>query len=216
VIAGSVTCRRSCFLVWWAFFFFFFFHGFLRELIENFYIRGGEKKRKKNISIKFSVQYRSFRFKQFSLFMARLIFTQGAGMHDCGHKARVSPHKIKIQLSPMAYHREERFRRGGKWDTQLYSQVIPEESRGNYVVLQNENLNWEFYNSENRLLLFFFFFVFLFYFIPFLFKEDWQCFFSLEDKIHYKIQLGKRWFITKRTGNILTKWINDNFPEDQF
>ena len=129
-----------------------------------------------NIAIKFSVQYRSFRFKQFSLFMARLIFTQGAGMHDCEHKTRVSPHKIKIQLSSMAYHREERFPRGGKWYTQLYSQVIPEESRGNYVVLQNENLNWEFYNSENRLLFFFLLLLFLLlsYFILFLFKE---CFF---------------------------------------
>ena len=53
----------------------------------------------------------------------------------------------------MAYHSEERFPRGDKWYTQLYSQVIPEESRGNYVVLQNENLNWEFYDGENRLLL---------------------------------------------------------------
>ena len=131
------------------------------------------KKKKQNIAFKFSVRYRSFRFKQFSLFMARLIFTQGAGMHDCGHKARVSPHKIKIQLSTMAYHREERFPLGGKWYTQLYSQVIPVESRRNYVVLQNENLNWEFYNSENRLLFFFFFFFFLFlllsYFILFYF-----------------------------------------------
>ena len=76
----------------------------------------------------------------------------------------------------MAYHREERFPRGGKWYTQLYSQVIPEESRGNYVVLQNENLNWEFYNSENRLLFFFLLLLFLLlsYFILFLFKE---CFF---------------------------------------
>ena len=179
------------------------------------------KKKKQNIAFKFSVRYRSFRFKQFSLFMARLIFTQGAGMHDCGHKARVSPHKIKIQLSTMAYHREERFPRGGKWYTQLYSQVIPVESRRNYVVLQNENLNWEFYNSENRLLFFFFFF-FLFlllsYFILFYFysKKTDNVFFSLEDKLHYKIQLGKKWFITKRTGNTFRKWINDNFPKDQF
>lgn len=57
----------------------------------------------------------------------------------------------------MAYHREEGFPRGVKWYTQLYSQVIPEESRGNYVVLQNENLNWEFYIGENRLLFFLFF-----------------------------------------------------------
>ena len=139
-------------------------------------------------------------------------------MRDCGHKARVSPHKIKIQLSPMAYHREERFPRGGKWYTQLYSQVIPVESRGNYVVLQNENLNWQFYNSENRL-LFFFFLLFLYYFISFYFifiQRRLTKFFSLVDKFHYKKQLGKRWFITKRTGNIFTKWINDNFPKDQF
>ena len=177
-----------------------------------------KKKTKQNIAFKFSVRYRSFRFKQFSLFMARLIFTQGAGMHDCGHKARVSPHKIKIQLSPMAYHRDERFPRSGKWYTQLYSQVIPVESRGNYVVLQNENLNWEFYNSENRL-LFFFLLLFLYYFILFYFifiQRRLTKFFSLEDKLHYKKQLGKRWFITERTGNTFTKWINDNFPKDQF
>ena len=81
------------------FFILFFFYGLRRELIANFYIWDAKKK-KQNIAIKISVQYRSFRFKQFSLFMARLIFTQGAGMHDCGHKARVSPPKIKRQLSP--------------------------------------------------------------------------------------------------------------------
>ena len=131
-----------------------------------------KKKKKQNIAFKFSVRYRSFRFKQFSLFMARLIFTQGAGMHDCGHKARVSPHKIKIQLSTMAYHREERFPRGGKWYTQLYSQVIPVESRGNYVVLQNENLNWDFttvkiaYCSSSYYYYYYYFFYYLisFYF----------------------------------------------------
>ena len=149
------------------------------------------KKKKQNIALTFSVRYRSFRFKQFSLFMARLIFTQGAGMHDCGHKARVSPHKIKIQLSTMAYHREERFPRGGKWYTQLYSQVIPVESRGNYVVLQNENLNWEFYNSENRLLFFFlFFFFFFFFFFLFLLLSYFILFY----------------FYSKKTDNVFFPW----------
>ena len=178
------------------------------------------KKKKQNIAFKFSVRYRSFRFQTVFFVHGSTDIHTGRGMHDCGHKARVSPHKIKIQLSPMAYHGEERFPRGGKWYTQLYSQVIPVESRRNYVVLQNENLNWEFYNSENRLLFFFFVFLFLLlsYFILFYFysKKTDNVFFSLEHKLHYKIQLGKKWFITKRTGNTFRKWINDNFPKDQF
>ena len=102
-------------------------------------MRKKKKKKKQNIAFKFSVRYRSFRFQTVFFVHGSTDIHTGRGMHDCGHKARVSPHKIKIQLSPMAYHREERFPRGGKWYTQLYSQVIPVENRGNYVVLQIEN-----------------------------------------------------------------------------
>ena len=150
-----------------------FFQGFRRELIANFYIWDAKKKKKQNIAFKFSVRYRSFRFQTVFFVHGSTDIHTGRGMHDCGHKARVSPHTIKIQLSPMAYHREERFPRGGKWYTQLYSQVIPVESRGNYVVLQNENLNWDFTtvkivycssSSSSSSYYYFFYYLISFYF----------------------------------------------------
>ena len=106
----------------------------------------------------------------------------------------------------MAYHREERFPRGGKWYTQLYSQVIPVESRGNYVVLQNENLNWEFYNSENRLLFFFFFFFLLLsYFILFYFysKKTDNVFFPLKTNFITKYSLGRNDLLLREQGTLL-------------
>ena len=165
-----------------------------------------KKKKKQNIAFKFSVRYRSFRFQTVFFVHGSTDIHTGRGMHDCGHKARVSPHKIKIQLSPMAYHREERFPRGGKWYTQLYSQVIPVESRGNYVVLQNENLNWEFYNSENRLLFFFFFFFLLLsYFILFYFysKKTDNVFFPLKTNFITKYSLRRNDLLLREQGTLL-------------
>ena len=89
----------------------------------------------------------------------------------------------------MAYHREERFSCGGKWYTQLYSQVIPVESRGNYVVLQNENFTTVkiVYCSS----YYYYFFIISFHFILFLFKEDWQSFFPLKTNFITKNSLGR-------------------------
>lgn len=105
----------------------------------------------------------------------------------------------------MAYHREERFPRGGKWYTQLYSQVILVESRRNYVVLQNENLNWEFYNSENRLLFFFFLFLLLSYFILFYFysKKTDNFFFALKTNFITKYSLGRNDLLLREQGTLL-------------